>query len=684
MGRKAALVAWLRELDVQGIRDVLSSREDAARTRPHSLRALADELTTTASLRIAVEGLDQGARDVLDAVARLGGRADVEAVAEQLRCNGKAARAELKRVLAQLRARALVWPAGGGVVGSPGLRPLLDEPARRITPAPRLPRRTAQHRGYADRAGIAPATSTVDGTTRLLAFCDLEPVACRSGLGLRELRRIAGVLRAEEARVRLWVELAVEVRLLAAEGGWLLPTTRSDAWRAAPTADRLAALVEAWPRLAGVPGRQRQAVVEPSPSDGGGRARRGVLARYAELGPDEAFEHRHEVVAELAWSRPAVWGAGVAEAVLVEAESLGLVALGALTSLGRVLLEGGAGTAAGTGGAAAAGAGGAAGTGGVAAVAGRFVPPSVSTADLRPDLTAVVEGLPDRELSAVLELVAEEAGGSGGVWRFGGAGVRRALDLGHEPDALLARLGAVAAHGVPAALADLVREVARQHGRITVVPVACCVRTADPVLLAEIAARRSLASLGLRPLGPTVLASTKPVAETLALLRAAGYAPASAGADGAPVVARVPRQRATPPPVRRGGGVVDGWGNGRRGEPLGEQDLSRLAVALVDRERPRQWYVPPCAESRRMGAVRLLRDQSLVLRDSEVLLLAEALVTRTSVEVAVANGPRTAVKHVITPVDHASGNLTATCGPRGEAREFLVSDIRSVRVVARA
>ncbi|QTR02117.1 hypothetical protein J7S33_23285, partial [Saccharothrix algeriensis] len=76
----------------------------------------------------------------------------------------------------------------------------------------------------------------------------------------------------------------------------------------------------------------------------------------------------------------------------------------------------------------------------------------------------------------------------------------------------------------------------------------------------------------------------------------------------------------------------------------------------------------------------LLRDQSLVLRDSEVVLLADALVTRSAVEIAVAKGPRTTIRHVITPVDHASGSLTAN-GPHGESRQFLVGHIRSVRPV---
>ncbi|MFD0200746.1 MULTISPECIES: helicase-associated domain-containing protein [Saccharothrix] len=651
MGRKTALAGWLRELDAGEIRDILALRKDAADRRPHSLRALAGELTTTASLRAAVDGLDQACRDVLDTVVRLGDAAEVEVVAERLRCNGKASRAELRRALAQLRARALVWPEGQKLVGSPGLRLLEDEPPRRITPAPRTPRRTPQNRGFADRAAITPATSTVDGVTRLVDLCDVELVVCRGGVGLRELRRLAGLLRADESRTRLWVGLAVEARLLAVDDGRLVPTVAADPWRAASPADRLPALVRAWPRMTWTPGKQRLASAEPSSSDGGERTRRGLLERYVGLGVDEAFEHRHEVVADLVWTRPAVHGRAATEAALVEAESVGLVALGAATALGRAVLAGDE-------------------VDGPAEVAGRFVPPAATTAHLRPDLTAVVAGLPSQELSAVLDLAAD---GAAGGWRFSGASVRRALDAGHEPDALLARLASVAEHGVPPTLTHLVREVARQHGRITVTPVACCVRTEDPVLLNEIAGHRSLAQLSLQPLAPTVLASAKPATETLALLRAAGYAPTTSAVDGTAVVERVPRRRVEPPAPRRATG---GWR-----APLTEQELAKLAAALVERERPRSKFVLPPAESQRIGTVRLLRDQSLVLRDSEVVLLADALVSRTSVEIAVANGPRSTVKHVITPVDHAAGNLKANCAPRGEHREFLVSRIRSVRAV---
>ena len=57
-------------------------------------------------------------------------------------------------------------------------------------------------------------------------------------------------------------------------------------------------------------------------------------------------------------------------------------------------------------------------------------------------------------------------------------------------------------------------------------PVGCVLRSEDPTLLAELPRVKSLAALGLTELAPTVYASALPVGETLAALRAAGYAPA--------------------------------------------------------------------------------------------------------------------------------------------------------------
>jgi hypothetical protein len=60
------------------------------------------------------------------------------------------------------------------------------------------------------------------------------------------------------------------------------------------------------------------------------------------------------------------------------------------------------------------------------------------------------------------------------------------------------------------------------------------------VLLAEIAAHRRLARLGLRLLAPTVLASAAPAEKTLASLRDAGYAPVPVDDTGEIAVRREP------------------------------------------------------------------------------------------------------------------------------------------------
>jgi hypothetical protein len=112
---------------------------------------------------------------------------------------------------------------------------------------------------------------------------------------------------------------------------------------------------------------------------------------------------------------------------------------------------------------------------------------------------------------------------------------------------------------VPQPLSYLIGDVARRHGQVLVRPVACCIRSDDTALLAEIARARSLAKLHLTELAATVLASAAPAAETLAALRAAGYVPASENPDGSRALELAPKHRATPPaapPVVQDIGII--------------------------------------------------------------------------------------------------------------------------------
>src|SRR5207302_168252 len=89
---------------------------------------------------------------------------------------------------------------------------------------------------------------------------------------------------------------------------------------------------------------------------------------------------------------------------------------------------------------------------------------------------------------------------------------RALLDGGDRLDA------AAGGASLPQPLAYLVTDVARRHGAVRVRAVGSVVRCADEALAAELAGMKSL---GLAALAPTVLASGRPPAETLAALRAA-------------------------------------------------------------------------------------------------------------------------------------------------------------------
>ena len=115
--------------------------------------------------------------------------------------------------------------------------------------------------------------------------------------------------------------------------------------------------------------------------------------------------------------------------------------------------------------------------------------------------------------------------------RFSPASVRRAFDQGATAGELLDDLGAIAAGDLPQPLVYLVNDVARRHGEAQVVDVASVV-VGEPALLAELAAHRKLAKLGLRAAAPTVLTSTVDASGTLGALRDAGYAPTRHAADG--------------------------------------------------------------------------------------------------------------------------------------------------------
>jgi len=634
--RTNALATWLHRLEPDEVTAILLHRRDVADRYLRTLQDLAYQLTDPDSVHEAEATLDQGALDVLGVIVALGGSASVDRVCAELRCS----LGDFERAFGELRKRALAWPEGAALkevnsVRATGARGQLT----RRPPAPRL-------RAAKVVSPVVPAMSTVDGVARLLAHCEQDSFDARytGGVATVEIRRVARALRVPDGVLRFWLEIAVEAQLIGLERGRLLPTKHGDAWLDSHPGTRLTELATAWPRMDWRPDPdQARAALRDYSGAAGTALRRTTLARFETA---RAFEDVRELVDDLVWTYPAVHDSRATSAVIVELESLGLVAGGALTPLGAALLEGGD----------------------VEAAAIEMMPAAAERAAFQTDMTAVVTGLPSTALSTTLNLLADlEDNDAARVWRLSAGSIRRALDAGMSAADVLTELASVSEGLLPQVIEFQVQDVARRHGKLTVTEVACCVRGEDPALLQEISRSRALASLKLRFLAPTVLASAAPISDTLTALRKAGNAPKGVDAGDQSIVERVEPQRAS----ARGERTPDRW----RTE-LDDLELTRLAIRLVEQERPVLSRGAP-----RANAARTLRDQSVFLRDEEVLVLASALVDGSPVEIRYASGPRELETHVITPTKHLDGVLTADCAD-GTTKEFDIGHVRKVIVPA--
>jgi Helicase conserved C-terminal domain len=393
-----------------------------------------------------------------------------------------------------------------------------------------------------DLATSNRGVETVDGTAagaalralrqaeQLVAFWGTSPPpALRSGgLGVRELRRVAREVDADETTAALLVEIVVAADLVGESDGvapeWV-PTTGADVWAAGGPEQKWAVLARAWLDLPRVPGLigARDDAGRPiaALSDGprrptAPRDRRRVLAGLAELPAGTAVGGPDALAGLLAWRAPRQGGRLRDEVVrwtLSEATVLGVVALDALSTPGRTLLADPARAAA------------------ALRVA---LPDPVDHVLLQADLTAVAPGPLEPELERELDLVGEvESAGGATVYRFTETTVRRALDAGRTAAELHDLFATRSATPVPQGLTYLVDDVARRHGRLRGGAAASFLRSDDEVLIAEVLAAPAAGSLELRRIAPTVAVSPLPLAELMDGLREAGFTPTAEDQGGA-------------------------------------------------------------------------------------------------------------------------------------------------------
>ncbi len=401
----------------------------------------------------------------------------------------------------------------------------------------------------ADGAGAVEALELLRHAEAVLELLGASPAPTvrAGGLGVRELHRIAKSTGLDDARAGLVLELLAGADLLAAamidEDMIVGPTAGVDAWLRTPAPARWADLAATWLDLRRRPGlvgtRTDEGVIGPlSPNARSTVApldRRAVIATLAETPPGTAPAIT-ALQAAVRYAHPRWYrrlSVHSVQQILDEAATVGLVARGAVTAIGRAALDGDRQS--------------------VAAAAAVALPDTVETFLLQADLTLTVPGPMAYDFAEALALVADlESAGGASVYRVTEASVRRALDTGRAAAELHGFFAAHASTPVPQSLSYLVDDVARRHGQLRAGVAASFLRSDDPGLIAAVLASPVAVELALRGIAPTVAVCQVPLAELVAGLRAAGFAAAAEDSTGAvvdlrPAPVRLPTPRPRPP-----------------------------------------------------------------------------------------------------------------------------------------
>ena len=552
-----------------------------------------------------------------------------------------------------------------------GGRPLPDASLR----PPPLPL-TAHQPAEVDATAAGQALIVLRLVESLLEAWALDPpgVLRSGGVGVRELRRAARLLDADERTTALVVEVAHAAGLLGIDerGESWLPTAGSasyDSWLAKPPAQRWCDLAASWLATTRVP-----ALVGRRPAaDDGSRTGPAPNALGPEVDRTLAPVVRADLIRLLAAAEPGAAPAGtelddagvwcsprragelrreLATWCREDAELLGVTGRGALSSFGRLLVgslfdaddEIGAATDDSLDADAKAAA---------ADALALLLPEPLDHVLVQADLTAIAPGPLQPELRRELALLADvESTGGATVYRFSASSIRRALDAGRTAAEIHALLKAKSRTPIPQPLSYLIDDTARRHGRIRVGTTGSYVRCDDEAVLRELLANRRLADLLLRELAPTVLVSPLAAELVLQRLREAAYAPAAESAAGA-VLSGGPQPRRAPtrprPPARHIG-VLPG----------------SVAVSAVRAIR---------AGDRALTAA-LAPPRSTV--SDTVAILREAAAAGVPLWLGYLNAQGQASNRIVEPLRIGGGYLTAFDHRHEEVRTFAVHRITGV------
>lgn len=620
---------------------------------------LEDDSRTGEQVAAAIEGLDGPQRELLEKLLTGSPIGRTRDAAPEAPPDHPVPRLLAAGLLRRVDDDTVILPRLVGQV----LRGEQPGPAALTTPDP-----TVSQTGVADVDAVA-AGAVIDLLREFDVLIDTlsrtpVPELRTGGLGVREFKRLVKATGIGEARLGLLLEVAASARLIAADypdpetinehdwadtdGPYWAPTVAADRFSERSTAQRWRLVADTWLSLPARPGligsrgpdgKPRAALSTPLYSTAAPLDRRLLLGMLSDL-PAGAGVDATSASQALVWRRPR-WAsrlqpAPVAE-LLAEAHALGLVGRGAISSPGRKLL---------TTDPAASGAADAAVT-----AMDRVLPPPIDHFLVQADLTVVVPGPLQRELSEELAAVAEvESAGAAMVYRVSEQTIRHALDTGRTGAGLHTFFERHSKTPVPQGLTYLIDDVARRHGQLRIGLASAFIRCEDPVLLAQAVAIPAAQKLGLRVLAPTVAVSQASIADVLMALRAAGFAPAAEDASGTVIDIRARSVRLAAPGQRRTYRPVT--------EPTGESLAALVRVLRTVTSAP-------------FDNIRLEPATAMIV-------LKRAALEQATVLIGYVDAAGVATQREVSPVLVRGGQLVAFDSTAGQIREFAIHRVTSV------
>jgi len=665
MSTPRSLADDLRRRDDAALEELLRLRPDLLHPVPPDFTSLTSRATAGPSVSRCLDTLDAVHLHVLRTTADLSAAhacsADeiVEAAARPL---GSDADEAVRRALGDLVTRALVWGTDEALRPVSAVADLVAAVPAPAWPAPDVSGGAPEAIADVDRHAGLRARQTLALTRDLLEAWSVEPPAVlrTGGLALRDLAAARALLHEDWSRTALTIEVAHATRLVADDGeeqpAWV-PTDRFDSWLELAPAQAWVEIVDGWltlPRLPSLADAKARLLTSDNDRRQVVHHRRVVLDLLLEQEPGIALDSE-AILAILAHRRPRQGGRlreQVVEATLKEADDLGLLGFGALSTAGRLAVQARPADARERGVLLTQ----------IAAALSAAMPADVDHVLIQGDLTITAPGPLTAHIARRLGLLADiESRGHATVYRIGESSVRRALDAGFDADAMHGFLAEISRTPVPQPLTYLIDDVARRHGAVRVGAALAYLRCDAPETLAALLEDRRLGVLGLNRIAPTVVVCQAPVSEAIAALRAAGYAPAAESADGG-IVIRRPQDHRTRTPATKG--VTS-----RRSESTLVTAAVRTLRAGDQAQGPRSASVTGPASS-----VEVPRLQATAI----VTALRRAIAETRPVWLGYADTDGTVTDQMVDPIRLSAGVLTAFDHRSSTVRTFAVSRITGI------